>query len=808
MFRNYLKSALRNIVRQKFYSFLNILGLSVGLTAFIFLFLYISDEMSYDAHHQKAEQIHRIESDFTISGKNEQFAIVPIPMGHALKIEYPEIESFVRFNGSGRTLFRYEEKEYYEEDFYFVDSTVFEVFTHEMLLGDPVSSLVAPNSIVLTKSTAEKYFGNENPMGKVLRTGDGRNYKVTGLIGDVPENSHLRFDALMSATTLVEQMGEESFNSLEPGRFWNIGVYTYLLLNENSGIQSIHDKFPGFYDKYMRPVGDQLNASFNLMSTPLRELHFSKNLASDQPKGNITYIYIFSAVAVFILLLAAINYMNMATARSANRAREVGIRKVSGAFKSQLRWQFIGESILISFIALIISILLFYILLPDFNNLSGKTISLGVMADPLLILLLLGVTLLVGFISGSYPAFYLSSFRPVRVLKGSLTSVGKKGGGLRKVLVVFQFCIAILMIIGTMVVTDQINFLRKKDLGFDKENMIILELQDTAFRRKAESFKKELLQSPGIVSVANSTGIPGNNDWIQVVKVEKDTNMIEDAMIINVAEYDFLETYGVDVVEGRNFDRNMGTDPEEAVMVNESAVKTYGWGDHAIGKKIHWGFDIDGSGGRIMKVIGVFEDYNFKSLHNKIQPMMMFMYPFPKFYLSVKTTGQNTQQTLEYINDKWREFGANRPFDYRILAETWDEMYEAEQKLGLIFKIATFLTIFVALLGLLGLSSYVSEQKTREIGIRKVLGANISSILGLLYREFLVLIAIAFVIAVPLAWWRLTIWLEQSFIYHVDISWWSFMWAGLLSLLIGLLTISYHSIRAAVSNPVDAIKYE
>lgn len=811
MFQNYLKSAIRNIFRNKFYSLLNILGLSVGLAAFIFLFLYVEDELTYDSYHEKADRIHRLESDFTISGKHEQFAIVPTPMAHALKIEYPEVESFVRFSGTGNTLFRYEEKEYYEEDFYFVDSTVFEVFTHNLLMGDPVSCLVEPNTIVLTEETAERYFGKENPMGEILESGTGRSYKVTGVVENLPDNTHLKFDGLLSGATLVKQVGEEAFNSVEPGRFWNIGLFAYVLIHENSSMQSIHDKFDGFYNKYMKSVGDAVNASFRLMSTPLKEVHFSPPIGSDLPKGSMTYIYIFSAVALFILLLAAINYMNMATARSANRAREVGIRKVAGAYKTQLIRQFIGESVLMAIIALVFAVILVYALMPEFNNLSGKAMEFNLFGDPALLLVVLGVTFLTGIISGSYPAFYLSSFLPVKVLKGTLTSTGKKGGGFRRVLVTFQFWIAIVMIIGTIVVSDQISFLRNKDLGFDKENMIILELQDTAFRRKADVFKKELLQNPNIVSVANSTGVPGQNNWIQVVRVEKDTAMIDDAMIICVGDYDFVDVYDLELMEeyqSRNFDKEMGTDAEEAVIVNETTIKQYGWTDNPIGKKIHWGFDLDGTGGRIMKVIGVVKDFNFKSLHNKVQPIMIFLADFPKYFLTVKTDGNNVRPTLDFIEEKWNSFGANRPFDYRMLEDTWDEMYDAEKRLGVIFHIATALTIFIALLGLLGLSSYIAEQKTKEIGIRKVLGASIPNILTLLYREFLILIIIAFVIAVPIAWWRLTEWLDQSFIYHIDVSWLSFVWAGLLSVLIGILTISYHSIRAAIGNPVDAIKYE
>lgn len=808
MLKSYLRSAIRGILKSRFYTILNVLGLAIGFAAFIFIFMYVSNELSYDKYHENADRIYRVESDFTISGKHDQFAIVPVPMGPALKIEFPEVESFCRFNDVGNSLFRRGDKEFYEEDFYFVDSTIFSIFTHNLLMGDPKSCLVEPFSMVISQNIAEKYFGDENPMGQIIESGSGRQYKITGVMEEVPQYSHLWFNGLISATTLSNIVGEEQFNSMEPGRFWNIGVFTFLLIHENADMQSIHEKFGGFYEKYMKPVGDAINASFDLMSTPLTKTHFSGNLSSDLPKGNMAYIYLFSTVAVFILLIAAINYMNMATARSAKRSREVGIRKVAGAYRKQLIWQFLTESLLLSVFGIVIAIALVYILLPDFNNLSGKNIGLGIFTDPIFLIVIIGTALLIGILSGSYPAFYLSSFRPVTAIKGTISGKGKAGGNLRKALVVLQFAIAIAMIIATVVVTNQLSFLKNKDMGFQKENMVILELHDTTLRAKAETFKTELLKNANIRAVTNSTGIPGNNGWIQVVRMEKDTAMIDETMIITVTDYDFIDTYDMKIVAGRNFDEKMGKDAEEAVIVNQTTVDLYGWGDDAIGKKIHWGFDLDGSGGRMLKVIGVVEDFHFNSLHNKVEPIMMFLADFNKRFLTLRVNPENIGTTLQYIEDKWNEAGASQPFDYHLLENTWGEMYDAEQKLGSIFTIATFLTIFIALLGLLGLSSFVAEQKTKEIGIRKVLGASIGGILKSLYKEFGVLILIAFIIAIPVSIWQLHEWLQANFVYHITISVASVLLAGLIAMVISLLTISFHTIKAGTGNPVDAIKYE
>lgn len=808
MFRNYITSALRNLTKSRFYAFLNILGLSIGLAAFIFIFLFVRDELTYDKHHDKHERIYRLEAEFTISNSEDNFAIVPIPMGPAFKLEFPEVESFVRFQGTGNNLIQYGDISYYEENFFFTDSTIFDIFTDEFVYGSPENALAEPNTIVLTASASERYFGDRNPVGEMMTSENRRSYKVTGVINDLPPNSHLKYDGLISGATIEQEVGSDDFNSMEPIRFWNIGVYTYILLKENSTIEGIYDKFPAFYDKYMRPIGDQLNASYKLRTSPLAESHYAEGLDADQPTGNMSYVYIFSAIALFVLLIAAINYMNMATAKSSRRAREVGLRKVVGAYRGQLIGQFISESVLMSLIAMLIAVLLVVIFLPDFNRIAGKAFTPEVLLQPGLIITVLVVTLVIGLLSGSYPAFYLSSFEPVTVLKGTASRSGRSSGTLRRILVVFQFFIAITLIIGTIVVSDQLNYLRQKDLGFDKENLIVLQLQDSAFRSKVETFKEELVQHSEIISATNSTGIPGDINWIQVMYVEREGQMVEDALILAQVDYDFLKTYGIDIVAGRDFDQKMGTDDSLAVIINETAAKTLGWTDAPLGKKIHYGIDLEGNVARPMKVIGVAEDFHFRSLHNEIEPVILFISQYPRYYLTIRTTGNNSRETLDFIEEKWNDFGAARLFDYVYLENSMDEMYEAEAKLGLIFRISTILVIFIALLGLLGLSSFIAEQKTKEIGIRKVLGSSVGGILQLLYKEFIILIIIAFVIAIPLAWWRLDIWLDTTFIYRDALHWYSFVIAGLLAIVIGLLTISFHIVRAASGNPVEAIKYE
>jgi putative ABC transport system permease protein len=803
MFSNYLRSLYRNIISNKFYTILNVTGLGVGFATTILILLYIQDELGYDKHHLKHKRIYRIESDIAVSGKHNLYATAPIPFAPTLKVEMPEVEQFVRLDPIGNILFRYNESEHYEDNFFLADSTVFEVFTHAFVFGNPEKSLSEPNTIVLTRKTSEKYFGKKNPVGEILISGGGENYKVTGVIEDLPGNSHLKYDGLVSISTEAE-----TYSTMKPSRFWRIGAYTFLLLNENASVSDVFDKFPDFYNKYMKATGDQYNVRFTLMATPLAKTHFRQGLGAERPSGNMAYVTIFSIVAAFILALAAINYMNMATARSANRAKEVGIRKVLGSDRGTLVRQFVSESVILSLIALLIACLLVMILMPDFNDFTGKLLSLNPGRNPAIYLEILLIALTIGLVSGSYPAFYLSSFQPVSVLKGKVSKSGHRSGLLRKVLVVIQFFIAIFMIIGTLIVSEQLSFLRNKDLGFNKENLVVMEIQDNEFRSGIPAFKDELLRNSDVVSVSNSTGIPGITNWIQTMRIEQKTGMEEQAILLAQCDYDFAGTLQLQFLQGRNFDKNMGMDALEAVIINQTAADEFGWGDDAIGKKIHFGYGQDNSGGRMMKVIGVVKDFHFKSLHNVIEPFIFFLQEQPSFLLTSRVNNGTLDGSLRFIGQKWTDFGVKQPFNYRIMSETMDEMYVAENKIARLIRIATLITIFIALLGLFGLSSFIAEQKTKEMGIRKIHGATIENILALLYKDFSLLILISFVLAVPIAWWRLSIWLETNFIYYLHPQWYNFVLAGILSFVIGLGTISYYVIKVASRNPVEAIKYE
>jgi len=806
MISNYIRSATRNFSRNKFYSIINILGLTLGLTVTFFILLYINDELGYDKHFANYERIYRLEGDFTINNKHDRFAVSSAALAPALKIEFPEIDKFCRFASNDNAVIKYKEKEFYEKNIYFADSAAPEIFTLKFTEGNTAKALNEPFTIILSKSTALKYFGNEQAYGKTLLTGNGNSFKVTGVFDDLPDNTHLKFDMLMSMNTLAKLFGYERFNSLEPIAFWNVNFYSYILLKPNSSIETVNAKFPSVYNKYMKEIGDQLNASFDLITTRLDKIHHTSKLSADRPVGNMAYIYVFAAVAIFILLLASINYMNLATARATNRAREVGLRKVVGANRGQLAFQFLSESILLSAVALIMSFALIQLLLPAFNELSGKKLTFSLLTDPGILLGIVGIGLLTGLLSGIYPAVVLSSYQPAMVLKGKLQT-GIKGSWLRKGLVTFQLIISVIMITGTIVIYNQLSFMRNADMGFDQNNVMVVEIQDTTFRKKTDKFREELLQNPSIIAASISNGAPGGQNGIQVMRVEKDNKMQEYALNLIPCDYNFPELLKLKFVAGRTFNREMGTDKLEAVIINEATANAMGWGKNALGKKIHFGFELDGSGGRMLKVIGVVKDFNFTSLHNKVEPLVMFIPDFPSNLLLIRLKQDYTQATLDYISNKWTQFGANRPFDYYFLDKEYESKYQSESKLGTVFATFSALSIFIALLGLLGLSSFTAMQRSKEIGIRKVLGSSVEAILRMLYRESVILVLIACAVAIPIAHYFLNDWLG-NFAYHTEITWITYLLSGLASLLVAILSVSFHAIKAATSNPVNSIKYE
>jgi putative ABC transport system permease protein len=810
MLRNFLMTTLRSLVKDKYYSAINILGLAAGLTVTILIILFIYDELTYDKHHVLHQRIYRLESDFTLDNKNHQFAATQIPLGPTLKDEYPEIVEYARCAPVGTLYFVDGDREFQEDSIWFADSTFFALFTHEFVHGDPHRALNRPNTLVVTESFARRYFGRENPIGENLTDIDHNIFEITGVIKDLPGNSHLKFNGLMSSATLAERIGLERFNDRSAGSFWNIGIYSYVLLAENGSMQAVLDKFPGFYDKYMKEIGDQIKGSFSLMATPLADIHLNPaDLEYDQPKGNRSYVYIFVFAALFILVIASINYMNLATARSSRRSREVGMRKVSGSSRGMLIRQFLGESIFIALVSFLISLLLVSLLLPVFNELTGKSLDFGIVAMKEVVLSGLLIALLVGFVSGIYPAFYLSHFNPVAVLKGLVNS-SHGGGTFRRALVLVQFSISVIMIIGTLLVSGQLKFMKTTDLGFDKEGLIVMTVRDTTFRKSFEAFRQEIMSHPDILGAAQSSSNPGSNVGIVVQRIEGDGGELHDkAVNLYGVDYYYTDLMGIEIVQGREYERTMGTDISKAFIINEVAAREFGWGEEALGKRWQFGINLDGPPRRDGEVIGVFRDFHYASLHNKIEPIVLILQddPLRMPLFNIRTTGKNTEEVIAFIDAKRKEFGDHYPFDYSFLSDNLDEYYKEEAVIGKIFRYFTVLTIMIAALGLLGLSAFMAQKRTREVGIRKVMGCSVNGIVYLFIREFTKWIIISNLVAWPIAWFGMNKWL-QNFQYRIDITAWIFVLAFALSLSVALVTVSWQSIRAATINPADSLRYE
>ncbi len=742
--RLFLKTFLRNFSHNRLYNTINILGLAIGLACFTFILLFILDELSYDKFNKDYKRIYRLEADITISGKNQQVAKSSFALGPAFKKEFPEVEEFVRFRSIDNSFLRYNDKQFYEEMLYYADSTVFNVFTYHFIKGTPQHALANKNSIVLTESLAKKYFGNEDPMFKIMNLGNRFNCKVMGVIEDVPSNSHLQFDALISLSSYGQIIGEKMLNDLNTIHFWALRLFTYIKLKENTSIESIHQKFPAFHDKYIAEISKKLNGTYLLLSTRLDKIYLFSDLDWDLPNGDFKTIYIFSIVAIFILLIASINYMNLATARSAHRAKEVGVRKVLGANKSNLARMLITESLLLSFIALLLAFMIVETLLTAFNTVFEKDLTFSISQNPEAFLILITVTAIIGFISGSYPALYLSSFRPVIVLKG-VVNTGKKSGSLRKSLIVFQFTISIIMIVGTFIVQSQMNFIRKSNLGFKKENVLIVRSTDTSFKKEMQVFKNELLTNSNIYNVSTSNTSPGGNNYMDVFLVEGPEKMDEQLMSLMFVDYNFIDLMGMKIINGRNFDIKYKTDIDNGAIINWMTAKKLGWNEDALGKEIHR----RSNGLEKFKVLGVVEDFNFSALYEPVGPIVFFLEKNPGDLISMRINSKNKEATIAYIEQLWTKLNTTEPFKYDYLEDILNNQYTSDEKLHKIISYFALLSIFISLMGLFGLSSFITEQFSKSIGIRKLLGASVKSIVYLLSADFLKLIIISFFVAAP-----------------------------------------------------------
>ena len=804
MIRHLLVVTLRNIRKHLNYSILNILGLSLGLVSFIFIAIYITDELKYDRFHEDYKDIYRMNRLYNSNDINEDAATCSFPFGPALQEDYPDmVKAMVRFFDFqvSEMLFEYEKSEdhiikFNEEWFYLADSNVFEVFTFPLIEGDPKTALVSPNCIVISESTAKRYFGDEPAMGKTLRVEEQGVVEITGVMKDLPKQSHFRIDILGSMSTFREIGG----GHLPQSWIWN-PCWTYVLLQPNVSPEMLEARMPDFYLAHYPEFQGQ---DITLYLQPLKDIHLKSHHEYEMhPNGNISYIRILSGIAVFVLILACINFMNMATANSSGRGKEIGLKKVVGAKRSQLTRQFLLEAFIITFASILIAALLVEVLLPLFNNFTGKDIQSGIIVEPFSLLFGIILLILVGLLAGSYPALFLSRLDTSH-LKGILANVASKGTG-RKVLVVIQFLISIALIIGTISAYSQLNYMRKADLGFNRDQVILL---PTKFQvaTQFETIAEELKKHPDIDHVTGMEDILGVNHNTRAFVIE---GMFDDQPFYYPAflvRYEFIETFGIEVVEGRGFSRDFPSDTSEAIMINESMVKHLGWtNEEAIGKAIR--------SDRNERVIGVFSDFNALSLHKPVSNFVLDMLGHPLAaaaltrYMAVKVNTDNYKGVLNYMEKVWKEIAPTRPFEYSFLDEELNALYKDEAKFSKIAIILTILAILIACLGLIGLTSFLVERKTKEISIRRVNGANLADVNNILSKEFLKLILISITISWPLAYLGIDRWL-QTFSKHISIQWFVFILSGLIAVAITLIITNIHAYRVSMINPASTLKYE
>ncbi|MEZ5042404.1 MAG: FtsX-like permease family protein [Saprospiraceae bacterium] len=800
MLYNYLKVALRNIFREKLYAIINVFGLAIGLGVCLLILLFVKDELSYDKYHSKADQIYRVVTEWRHgTDRAIETPINSYRLAPALAVDFPEIAEIVRFSPFGG-LITYENQDFQEDHLFLVDDNVFDVFDFGWKSGNKATALKEPFTAVLSETTARKYFGEENPIGKVVKWNGENELRVTGIFQDFAPNNHLLVDIFVSMET-----GKQVFNQLVLNNWGEGSQYTYLLLPPEVSATSVAARFPDFIEKNM---GEGSSKGVVMYLQPLTSIHLYSNLAGEiGANGNIRYIYISVAIALFIILIACINYMNLSTARSIKRAKEIGVRKTLGAARSSLILQFLSESVMIGLIAFLLAIGLVLMVLPAFNAFVDKSLTINPFKIPQTYLAFLGITVGIGLLAGSYPALYLSAFDVVKIFREKIKK-GTVSAQLRKVLVVFQFCISTALIIGTLIIYNQWVFLRNKDLGYNKDNLILVPIPD---RTQYETLKTQLAQNPNIVGITASNKMLTNrlssNLGFKAENYEQDPQSPSSIKILTV-DADFMKTLEIDFASGRDFSAAFGSDDTEAFILNEAAVKMIGWTDDPIGKWFETSeFDNGSWAKRTGKIIGVVEDFNMESLHNKIQPVVYYISKSWLNWMTLRINNHDTPATIDFIKDKWTQYGSEQAFDFTFMDDRINDLYQGEERYFRLFIAFTILAIFIASLGIFGLSSFTAEQRRKEIGIRKVFGASVGSLVMLLSKEFSWLVVIGFAFAVPIAYYMMDIWLAD-FIYRIDIGVGPFILAGLLALVIAWLTASFQSTRAAIENPIKSLRYE
>lgn len=794
MLRNYFKIAFRNLIRYKSYAFINTFGLALGIAVCLMILMFVNHELSYDQFHTKADRIYRA----NLEQSNEELAVTPSMIGPTLGRNLPEIENWVRIYEPTRyspVIMTYGENNFQENAFFYADSSFFDIFTFQFIRGNPETALDQPNSVVITETTAQKLFGDANPVGEILEArvfSNVRNLEVTGVIKDVPKNSHFSFDYMASLST------RSGWSQLRDNEVRSSNFYTYFLLREPGASEALKEKISASIQNYVPE-----DYSFSIGIMPLTDIYLHSDVSYEiATMGSMYNILGFSVLAFLILLIAITNYINLATARSARRAPEVGIRKVLGAQKSALIRQFYGESVMITVLAVIIAILMVELVKAPFFRMLGKDMNLSLLSNPQTWLVLAVITLITAFLAGGYPALVLSSYQPGKVLKGIFSSTGSDAV-LRKGLVVFQFAISMFLILGTVVIYQQTDFILTKNLGFDKDQVIILPAGDNILSEKHDLLKSEILRQPSVESATYMSNIPGHVFGGYVALHEPLDQRVNTAA--GAADPDVVNTLGLSLLAGDGFPKNQSYSPESqgyVYLINETLASAFGWTpQEAIGKQLNV------LGDRAGKVTGVIQDFNYASLKENIEPLALFIQPTMYDHLVVKISSQNVMGTLASIQTFWNDIAPHRPYEFQFLDQEIDALYTAEMQTKNMFTVFAVLAVIIACMGLLGLSSYIIEKRTKEIGVRKVLGASVSNIVQLLSSDFLKLVAFGFLIAAPAGWYFMSQWL-QNFAYRIQISGWVFVITGGVAIVIAFAAVSWQSIRAALANPVDSLRSE
>jgi putative ABC transport system permease protein len=803
MWKNYFNTVLRGIWRYKAFSAINILGLAVGIACSLMILLYVQYEFSYDKHNEKLAQIYRLNIHGIMSGNEINAVATPYPMAATLVREYPEVEYAARFRQFfNDTLVSIKDIQYQERRIFHADPSLIDVFTFDFIAGDPNTALVNPYSVVINQTMAEKYFPDSTALGQSLTFNNSTDYQITAVIRDVPDNAHVHPDMLVSFTS---DQDHDSTNWISNN------IQTYFVLRDGSSTEELKEKLQDMITKYVAPqiesamginIVEFLNDGgvyeYNLQAAS--DIHLYSDLEGEfEANGNINYVYTFLSVAFFVLLLACVNFMNLSTARSANRAKEIGVRKVMGANRGQLLVQFLGESILISLLALLIALPIVYFSLPAFNALTEKNISLSLLFSVQAFFLLLGFTIAVGTISGSYPALFLSKFHPQEVLKGKFSG-GAKSSWFRGGMVVLQFAISIALVAATLIVYGQLDFMRSKDLGFEKEQLMVIQ-RASALGEQRDSFLDQIERQPGVIKAASTIHVPGELVDQNVYIVEGQPMNDTHALWAFSVGWDYIETLGFDIVDGRAFSKEFGND-DSAYMINEAAARELGIDNPTEHNILEPGPDGLDTG----PIIGVVKDFHFQSMHQEIRPVIIRLREFSR-YAVVRVQAANIQDTISEIEDTWEQMTNSEPFQYSFLDEDFDNLHQGDRKMGEVFSGFSALAILIACLGLYGLASFTTEQRTKEIGVRRTLGANVKDIVLLISREFLLLVLIALLIAIPITWLAMNQWL-QIFSYRIDVPFTAFFYSGMLAIIIAFLTVSFQSVRTALLNPTLTLRDE